>query len=91
MSFKHILLFVVLSVSIGCTNLNSFLKNDQVQDQRDNIYNQGKTYIKLKEVKSRKGASKTLLDHPKYLNKDVLSSALASIYFKGKGIIGSGK
>ncbi len=93
MSFKHILLFVVLSGAIGCTNLDSFVKKNQVQDQRDNdnIYNQGKTYIRLEEVKSTKGASKTFLDHPKYLNKDILSSALASIYFKRKGIIGSGK
>ena len=86
MSFKHILLFVVLSGAIGCTNLKDFVKNDQVEDQRNNIYNQGKTYIKLEEVKSTKGASKTFLDHPKYLNKDLLSSALASIHFKGKGI-----
>jgi len=91
MSFKRILLFAVLYGAMGCTNLNSFVKNNQVQSQKDNIYNQGKTYIKLKEVKSIKGASKTFLDHPKYLNKDMLSSALASIYFKGKGITGLGK
>jgi len=91
MSFKRILLFVVLSGVIGCTNLNSLVKNNQVQGQRDNIYNQGKTYIRLEEVKSTKGASKTLLDHPKYLNKDMLSGALASIYFKEKGITGLGK
>ena len=91
MSFKRILLFVVLSGTIGCTNLNSFIKNDQVQGPRNNIYNQGKTYIRLEEAKSTKGASKTFLDHPKYINKDMLSSALASIYFKGKGVTGLGK
>ncbi len=91
MSFKHVLLFVVLSVAAGCTNLNSFVKNNQAQGQGDNIFNQGKTYIRLKEVKSTKGASKAFLDHPKYLNKDVLSSALATIYFKEKGITGFGK
>ena len=91
MSFKHILLFVVFSVSIGCTGLNSFVGNNQAQDQRVNIYNQGKTYVKLEEVKSTKGASKAFLDHPKFLNKDLLSNALASIYFKGKGIVGLGK
>jgi len=72
MSFKHILLFVVFSGTIGCTGLNSFVGNNQAQDQRDNIYNQGKTYVKLEEVKSTKGASKAFLDHPKYLNTDLL-------------------
>lgn len=93
MSFKNILLFVVLSVSIGCTNLDlsSFVKNNQVKGQRDNIYNQGKTFIRLEEVKSSKGASKAFLDHPKYLNKDMLSGALASIFFKEKGLTGFGK
>jgi len=91
MNFKYILLLVVLFGTIGCTDLNSFIKNNQVQGQRDNIYNQGKTFIRLEEVKSTKGASKTFLDHPKYLNKDMLSGALASIYFKGKGITGLSK
>ncbi len=90
MNFNYILLLVVLSVAIGCTNLNSFVKNNQVQGQRDNIYNQGKTFIRLEEVKSTKGASKSFLDHPKYLNKDMLSGALATIHFKGKGITGFG-
>ena len=91
MSFKRVLLFVVLSMATGCTNLNSFVKNNQVQGQRDNIFSQGKTYIRLKEAKSTKGASKAFLDHPKYLNKDMLTSALATIYFKEKGITGLSK
>ncbi len=91
MSFKRIFLFVVLFGAIGCTNLDSLVRSNQVQGQRNNIYNQGKTYIRLEEVQSTKGASKTFLDHPKYLNKDLLSSALASIYYKGKGITGLGK
>jgi len=91
MSFKYILLSVVLSGTIGCTNLDSLVRNNQAQDQRNNIYNQGKTYIRLEQVQSIKGASKALLDHPKYLNKDMLSSALASIYFRGKGLTGLGK
>ncbi len=91
MSFKRILLFVVLFGTIGCTDLNSFIRNNQVKGQRDNIYNSGKTYIRFEEVKSTKGASRVFLDHPKYLSKDVLPGALASISFKGKGITGLGK
>jgi hypothetical protein len=91
MNFKRIILFVVLFGTIGCTNLNSIVRNNQVQDQRNNIYNQGKTYIRLKRVKSTKDASRTFFDHPKYLDKDILSSALASIYFKEKGVTGFGK
>ena len=91
MSFKRILLFVVLSGAIGCINLDSSVKNNQAQGQIVDIYTQGKTYIKLEEVESTKGASKTFFDHPKYLNKDILSSALASIYFKGKGVVSFGK
>ncbi len=91
MSFKRIILFVVLTGTIGCTNLDSLVRNNQVQGQRDNIYNQGKTYIRLEQVQSTKGASKAFLDHPKFLDKDMLSSALASIYFKSKGITGLGK
>jgi hypothetical protein len=90
MNFKRIIFFVVLFGTIGCTNLNSIVRNNQVQDQRNNIYNQGKTYIKLEKVKSTKDASRTFFDHPKYLNKDLLSSALASVYYKGRGI-GLGK
>ncbi len=86
MNFKRIILFVVLSGTIGCANLDSLVKNNQVQDQRNNIYNQGQTYIRLQEVNITKGASRTFLDHPKYLNKDLLSSALASVYYKGRGI-----
>jgi hypothetical protein len=55
------------------------------------IFNEGKTYIRLEEVKSTKGASKAILDHPKYLSKDILSSVLSSIYFKEKSITGWGK
>ena len=91
MNFKRIILFVILFATIGCSNVKSIVRSNQVQDQRNNIYNQGDTYIRLKEVKSTKDASKTFLDHPKYLNKDILSSALASIYYKEKGITGFGK
>ncbi len=91
MSFKRILLLIVLSGAIGCTNLNPFVKNNQVRSPRDNIYNQGKTYIRLEAVNSTKGASKTFLDHPRYLNRNILSGALASIYFKEKNVSGWGK
>ena len=91
MSFKPIILFVILFGAIGCTNLGSLVRSNQVQGQRNNIYNQGKTYIRLEEVQSTEGASRTFFDHPKFLNKDLLSSALASIHYKDKGITGLGK
>ncbi|MGR3173963.1 MAG: hypothetical protein ACUZ8N_05130 [Candidatus Scalindua sp.] len=88
---KLISLFVVLSVAISCTNSNPFILKGQVQDPYNNIFNQGKTYIRLEELKSTKGASKTFLDHPQYLRKDILASVLSSIYFKEKGIKGLSK
>ena len=91
MSFKHIVLIIILSGTIGCTNLDSLIRNNQAQDQGRNIYNQGKTYIRLEQVQSTKGTAKTFLDHPKFLDKDLLSSTLASIYYKSKGITGMGK
>ena len=91
MNFKRILLLVVLFGAIGCTALNSRVKDNQVKNQRNNIYNQDKTYIRLERAKSTKGASKTFFDHPRYLNKDKLSNTLASIYFKEKSIKGWGK
>ena len=87
---KLILLFIVLSGAISCINSNPFVLKGQVQDQYD-IFNEGKTYIRLEELKSTKGASKTFLDHPQYLRKDILASVLSSIYFKEKGIKGSSK
>jgi hypothetical protein len=87
---KIISLFVVLSGTISCINSNPFVLKGQVQDQYD-IFNEGKTYIRLEELKSTKGASKTFLDHPQYLRKDILASVLSSIYFKEKGIKDSSK
>ncbi len=94
MSFKRILLFVVLSGTFGCQGLdllNNMGQAPQSQDPSSNIFNEGKTYIRLEEVKSTKGTSKAILDHPKYLSKDILSSVLSSIYFKEKGVTGWGK
>jgi len=88
---RLISLFVVLSGAVNCTNYNPFVLKGQVQDQYDNIFNEGKTYIRLEELKSTKGASKTFLDHPQYLSKDMLASVLSSIYFKEKGIKGWSK
>ena len=81
-------LFVVLSGAISCTSSNPFALKGKVQDPFDYIFSEGRTYIKLEELKSTKGASKTLLDHPQYLRKDMLASALSSIYFKKKDIKG---
>ena len=85
---RLISLFVVLSGAISCINTNPFVLKGQVQDQNDNIFNEGQTYIRLEELKSTKGASKAFLDHPQYLSKDMLISVLSSIYFKEKGIKG---
>ncbi len=88
---RLISLFVILSGAISCTNSNPFVLKGHVQDPYDNIFNEGKTYIRLEELKSTKGASKTSLDHPQYLSKDTLASVLSSIYFKEKGIKGWSK
>ncbi len=84
MSFKRILLFVVLSGTFGCQGLDLLNNMGQTRSQgmNSNIFNEGKTYIRLEEVKSTKGASKAILDHPNYLSKDILSSVLSSIYYK---------
>ncbi len=93
MSFKRFLLFVVLSGTFGCQGLDLLNNTGQARSQglNSNIFNEGKTYIRLEEVKSTKGASKAILDHPKYLSKDILSSVLSSIYYKEKGVTGWGK
>ena len=85
---KLISLLVVLSGAISCTDSNPFARKSKVQDPFDYILSKGKTYIKLEELKSTKEDSKTLLDHPQYLRKDMLASALSSIYFKKKGMKG---
>jgi len=84
------LLFIILSGAIGCKSLEllSYTGQGQVQGLNSNIFNEGKTYIRLDEIKSTKGASKAILDHPKYLSKDILSSVLSSIYYKEKGVTG---
>ena len=91
MNFKRILLLVVLSGAIGCTDFKSMVKDDQVRSPRDNIYNQDKTYVRLEAVKSTEGTSKTFLDHPQFLNKNLLSNALESIHFREKNIGGWSK
>jgi len=85
---RLISLLVVLSGAISCTNSNPFVLKSKVKDPFDFIFSEGKTYIKLEELKSTKGASKALPDHPQYLKKDMLASALSSIYFKKKGMRG---
>ena len=88
-----ILLFIFLPVTFGCQGMDvlSSLGKGRVQGRSDNIFNEGKTYIRLEEVKGTRDLSKAILDHPKYLSKDILSSALSSIYYKEKGITGWGK
>lgn len=87
------LLFIILSGTFSCKGLDllSYTGQGQTQGLNSDIFNEGKTYIRLEEVKSTKGTSKALLDHPKYLSKDILSSVLSSIYYKERGITGWGK
>ncbi len=87
------LLSIILSVAFGCQGLDLLNNMGQARPQglNSNIFNEGKTYIRLEEAKSTKGAPKAILDHPKYLSKDILSGVLSSIYYKEKGIIGWGK
>jgi hypothetical protein len=92
MKVKLILSFLVLFGTIGCLNLNYFTGGGSTQSQDSTtIFSKGKTYVKLEEMRSTKGTSKTFFDHPGYLRSDVLSSAMSSIYFKERGIKGWGR
>ncbi len=86
------LLFIVLYGTFGCQGLDVLNLNNmgqaQSQDLNSDIFNEGKTYIRLEKFKSTKGASSAILDHPKYLSRDILTSALSSIYYKEKGVKG---
>ena len=90
---KALLLFVILYGTFGCQGMEVLSNMGQAQSQglNSNIFNEGKTYIRLENAKSTKGASKATLDHPKYLSKDIISSVLSSIYYKEKGVTGWGK
>lgn len=93
MSFKsrykktiNILLSVILSGTAGCTTLNSFINKGSTQGQSVNIFSEGKTYVNLEELKIVNEVPRTHFNHPQFLNKDILSSALSSIYYSKKGI-----
>ena len=92
---RAFLLFIILYGTFGCQGLDVLNLNNtgqaQSQDLNSNIFNEGKTYIRLEKLKSTKGASRAILDHPKYLSKDILSGVLSSIYYKEKGVTGWGK
>lgn len=93
MKLNIFLLFLIPFGMIGCFNLNSVTqKGSSAQTYSGvNIYNKDKSYIKLVEMKRKKGAPKTFFEQPKYLRSDILSTKLSSIYFKEKGIRGWGK
>ncbi len=92
MKVKLVLSFLVLFGTIGCLNFNYFTGGGSTQSQGGvNVFSKGKTYVKLEEMGSTKETSGISLDHPKYLRSETLSSMLASIYFKEKGIKGWGK
>jgi hypothetical protein len=90
------LLFIILYGTFGCQGLDLANNMGQARPQdlnslNSNIFNEGKSYIRLEKVRSTKGTSKAIPDHPKYLSKDILSSVLSSIYYKEKGVTGWGK
>ncbi len=92
MKVKLVLSFLVLFGTTGCLNFNYFTGGGSPQSQGGvNVFSKGKTYVKLEEMGSTKETSGISLDHPKYLRSEILSSVLASIYFKEKGIMGWGK
>lgn len=92
MNKKYILLPLALFVMVGCQNLGSYIMGNSSQNQSgQDIYNKGKSYIRLEEKRITKSTSKLFFDHPKYLRNDIISSALSSINFKPKGITGFGK
>ncbi len=92
---RAFLLFIILYGTFGCQGLDVLNLNNMGQAQsqglNSNIFNEGKTYIRLEKLKSTKGASRAILDHPKYLSKDILSGVLSSIYYKEKGVTGWGR
>jgi hypothetical protein len=95
MKVKFISLFLVFFSAIGCTGTGfNYLTGQSSQTQSQGsagIFSKGKTYVKLESLRDTKETSGISLDHPKYLRKDILSSVLASIYFKEKGITGFGR
>ncbi len=87
-------LLLAMSVGVvGCSNLNNLvgIGNSTPTQSGTNIYNKDKTYIKLEEMRTKKGGTKVFFDHPKYLNGDDLTSVLSSLYFKEKSVKGWGK
>lgn len=90
---RAFLLFIILYGTFGCQGMDilSNLGQRRSQIPSDNIFSKGKTYIRLEALKGTKETPKSILDHPKYLSKDTLSSVLSSIYYKEKGITGWGK
>ncbi len=95
MKVKFISLFLVFFSAIGCTGTGfNYLTGQSSQTQSQGsagIFSKGKTYVKLENMRDTKETSGISLDHPKYLRKDILSSVLASIYFKEKSIKGWGR
>ena len=87
------LLFLIPLGTVGCFNLNPLTtKNIPAHAGSGvSIYTKDKTFIKLEEMRRKKGTPKTFFNHPKYLRSDILSTKLSSIYFKEKGVRGWGK
>lgn len=88
-----VLLLAIFAGVAGCSNLNNLvgIGNSTQTQSGTTVYTKGKTYIKLEEMRSKKGESKIFFDHPKHLNGDDLTSILSSLYFKEKSITGWGK
>ncbi len=94
MLFKNVGIIILLIISLGsagCLNLGISGGNNANKGLGLDIYSKGKSYIKLKERKIKKGESKTYYDHPKFIRSDYVSNVMSSISFKERGIKGWGK
>lgn len=94
MLFKNVSFIILIAVSLGsagCLNLGLTGSKNSNQYSDLDIYNKGKSYVKIKERKDQKGEQRTYFDHPKQLKSDYVTSAMSSIFFKERGIKGWGK
>ncbi|MDR4505644.1 MAG: SHOCT domain-containing protein [Candidatus Scalindua sp.] len=94
MSFKNVCIIILLVVflgSAGCLNLGNTGSKNSNQGSSLDVYNKGKSYVKIKEQRVKKREQTTYFDHPKHLNSDYVTSVMSSVFFKERGIKGWGK
>ncbi|MCP5007297.1 MAG: SHOCT domain-containing protein [Planctomycetes bacterium] len=94
MSFKNVCIAILLLFSLGetgCLNLGTSGSGNSNQNAGLNVYNTGKSYVKLKESSVKEAESGLYFDHPKFLRNDYVTNAMSSVFFKERGIKGWGK